>query len=243
MLALAKCQQQVCQVDYIDTGYSDPECKEKNPELVPAEQDLQRIIMRTNEMIQNGPYCQHYNETSNPQKFKITCLNSETMKLEPHNYKGEDSECKYPYPVEAAFPSYVAKNGDCVKTMWNSYTRFKISSTTGKYEETTNSWELPSYNKSTDTFTKEEGLDQSTIANTCMVAEFDQFDDKDCTQESKGEENDNFRKSKDYYMYLSNVAINSTDCLYPRNNEEFGLKVRGYCQDPSTVTFNFYNQM
>jgi hypothetical protein len=31
--------------------------------------------------------------------------------------------------------------------------------------------------------------------------------------------------------------------LFPKNNEEYGLKVRGYCQDPSTVTFNFYNQM
>jgi len=74
-----------------------------------------------------------------------------------------------------------------------------------------------------------------------MVADFEQFDDPDCTKQTNDEERKKWEMGKDYFNYLANYAINSQDCIYPKNNEEYGLKVRGYCQDPSTVTFNFYN--
>ena len=151
MLAFAKCQQ-VCQLDkFID--YTDPECK--NEHEFHNKTTAEFIIKRTNEMVQNGAYCQQYSPESvnDTRKYTITCLNSETVKVEPTNFKQEDPECKYPYPEYSAFPSYIAKNGDCVKTSYMSYTRFYISSTTGKYEETTNSWELATHDKTTDTFT------------------------------------------------------------------------------------------
>lgn len=78
----------------------------------------------------------------------MTCLTSEMLKVENANFKGEDTQCMTPYPEFAAFPSYIAKNDECVRTSYMSYTKFYISSTTGKYEKTNSSGELPIYNNS-----------------------------------------------------------------------------------------------
>lgn len=143
MLALVKCQQ-ICQIDKI-VEYSDPECKNeydfgKTPEF------LQTQIDRLNEIIGNGTRCQQFNPGENA-KLMLTCLSSEALKVETVNFKGEDKECKYPYPEYADFPSYVANNGECVRTSRFSYVRYFISSTNGKFEQTTNSWVVAEHDK------------------------------------------------------------------------------------------------
>jgi hypothetical protein len=83
-------------------------------------------------------------------KSSFTCLNSETVKVEVFNSQNEDPDCKYPYPSYADSPSYIAKNGDCVRTTARSYSRFYISSTsaTGEFEDAKGvSWEIPDINK------------------------------------------------------------------------------------------------
>lgn len=88
--------------------------------------------------------------------IRLTCLDSETLKVEPTNFKGEDPDCNYPYPEYAAYPSYIAKNGECVKTAWDTYAKLYISSTTGKFETTENSWELAAHDKDAVTTTFEQ---------------------------------------------------------------------------------------
>jgi len=102
------------------------------------------------------------------------------MKAEPTNFLNEDPECRNPYPDYAAYPSYIAKSGDCVKTSYMSYTRIFISSTSGKFEEGTGSWELAGKNTTIDTKTNEELLDNDAAASICMIADFVKYDDPEC---------------------------------------------------------------
>lgn len=85
-----------------------------------------------------------------------------------------------------------------------AYTRFYISSTTGKYEETTNSWELAPHEKTTDTFTKEEEMDKRSESVQCMIEDFVMYEDSECRAKKYDE---NFEKAKDYYMHIQNMAI------------------------------------
>lgn len=68
-------------------------------------------------------------------RAQFTCLDSETVKVEVFNRENEDPDCKYPYPSYSDNPSYIAKNGDCVRSTGVGYTRFYISSTspTGEF--------------------------------------------------------------------------------------------------------------
>jgi len=74
-----------------------------------------------------------------------------------------------------------------------------------------------------------------------MIADFVRYDDPECKKESGDDKINNAMKG--YYLYLQNTAINSPDCMTPKNNEEWGIKARAYCPNPSTVTIKFYNIM
>jgi len=113
MLAFAKCQQ-VCQVDKI-VDYTDPECKNEHEFF--NKTSMEWGVKRSNEIIQSGGLCQQWfpDPTNETARISMTCLNSETLKIEPANFKGEDITCQYPYSPTSAYPSYVAKSGECVK--------------------------------------------------------------------------------------------------------------------------------
>lgn len=121
-------------------------------------------------------------------KAAFTCLNSEAIKVEVFNGNREDPDCNYPYPSYSHSPSYVAKSGECVRTTAQGYSRFFISSTTGKFEETDNSWDIPDYNKQVDkdayNQTEEAIKDHAPGASSCMIADFSVYFDEKCTQEN-----------------------------------------------------------
>jgi hypothetical protein len=57
-----------------------------------------------------------------------------------------------------------------------------ISSTTGNFETTNNSWELAAHDKilGNSTESAEKNEDESPDANSCMVADFIQYKDPEC---------------------------------------------------------------
>lgn len=73
-----------------------------------------------------------------------------------------------------------------------------------------------------------------------MVGDFQRFKDPDCKDLSVDEDWD---RLKDYYLHIMNTNINSNECQFPPGNQPVGIKVRAFCENPSTVSFNFYNQM
>lgn len=85
-----------------------------------------------------------------PAKFSVTCLDSETIKVLNFNGVGEDPDCNYAYPTYANFPSFMAKSGQCVEVSPGLFLRYDISSSTGKFEKTDNSWEIPDHGRPKD---------------------------------------------------------------------------------------------
>lgn len=69
-------------------------------------------------------------------------MSSQAFKAEIYNNKNEDPGCKYAYSKDAPSPSFIVKNGGCVRTGENDYVKMWISTTTGKDETTDNSWEI-----------------------------------------------------------------------------------------------------
>ena len=119
-------------------------------------------------------------------KISVTCLTSEAAKIQRYNFLNEDPECKYAYPSYAFVPSFAAKNGDCVQVGITSWMRYEVLSTNGKFEETTNSWELPDHGqpKSKEEAYSTEAAKNDTAdgAASCMMEDVEVYADPDCKQ-------------------------------------------------------------
>jgi hypothetical protein len=206
-----------------------------------SEELKNEINVIANEIIDQNSKCAVWEKDGKlPTRTSMTCLTSETIKIEVFNKENEDPKCEYPYPYYSDEPSYIATSGKCVRTSAYTYSKIYISSTTGKFEENPDaSWEIPDINmkvsKTAGNETKEAIKDREPGANSCMIADFEMFTDKSCTQSIPIDDG-----TKSFFLYLGNTEIQSTDCIYSNKKTMKGVMARSYCEG-DTLTINSYN--
>lgn len=70
-----------------------------------------------------------------------------------------------------------------------------------------------------------------------MLKSFNVYTDKDC----KNENLDLSDPMKDFFLFLGNTEIQSTECLYFNKEAKVGVKARGWCEDGLTYVARSYN--